>query len=234
MITGDNALTACYVARQVGIGFAEQTLIFDPPKSGGGGSPARLLETGAWCDAHGSVRYRTDQLIEQVDGSNRFALCMTGDGIRFLMAGDDATTEKLAKNHRRSDDDRVSTAVAKQEAAVRSELVALLLPRIHVFARVTPSQKEWIINELKRLGYVTLMCGDGTNDVGALKHSECGVALLQKAYVSKAQLKKELSNTPGAAQSTTATNSAAVAPGILRGGLRQRTSKERKRAAEEV
>ena len=47
-----------------------------------------------------------------------------------------------------------------------------------VYACVSPSQKELILTSLKSLGYIMLIVGDGTNDVGVLKHAHIVVVLL--------------------------------------------------------
>lgn len=52
------------------------------------------------------------------------------------------------------------------------------LQYIRVFARMSPVAKESVIESLHSVGLLCLMCGDGANDVGALKQADVGVALL--------------------------------------------------------
>jgi len=54
---------------------------------------------------------------------------------------------------------------------------AALCPVAVVFARVRPEGKELVVATLNASGLTTLMCGDGTNDVGALKRAHVGVSL---------------------------------------------------------
>eukprot|EP00928_Gymnodinium_smaydae_P022642 TRINITY_DN18954_c0_g1_i3.p1 TRINITY_DN18954_c0_g1~~TRINITY_DN18954_c0_g1_i3.p1 ORF type:complete len:1034 (+),score=247.42 TRINITY_DN18954_c0_g1_i3:655-3756(+) len=52
---------------------------------------------------------------------------------------------------------------------------------VTVFARVTPQQKQQVLLAANDGGLTSLMAGDGTNDVGALKHAHVGVSLLSRA-----------------------------------------------------
>ncbi|EME25743.1 calcium-transporting P-type ATPase, partial [Galdieria sulphuraria] len=75
-----------------------------------------------------------------------------------------------------------------------------------IFARMNPNQKERILTALKDSGHITLMCGDGTNDVGALKHAHVGVALLSFPGNSKPAIGKETNNMPTQASASLDSN----------------------------
>jgi len=46
-----------------------------------------------------------------------------------------------------------------------------------VFGRCTPNDKVSIVSTFVEIGDITLMCGDGGNDCGALKAAHVGIAL---------------------------------------------------------
>ena len=60
---------------------------------------------------------------------------------------------------------------------VDPEALKALAERVHVFARVSPSNKLQIVQALQRSGRVVAMTGDGINDGPALKAADIGVAL---------------------------------------------------------
>ena len=57
------------------------------------------------------------------------------------------------------------------------ELLHKLAVRGKVFARMSPEQKQQLVEILQNLGYYVGMCGDGANDCGALKTAHAGVSL---------------------------------------------------------
>lgn len=101
-----------------------------------------------------------DSMEGFVNFARKYDLCLTGDSLNFIMKGQ---KDKLAYE---------------------------MICRVKVFARVSPKQKETIVTTLKSRGKTVLMCGDGTNDVGALKHAHVGVALLSGSSTSPPKIMK--------------------------------------------
>ena len=62
---------------------------------------------------------------------------------------------------------------------------APVIRRIDVFSRTSPAQKGVIVGMLNQEGHFTLMCGDGTNDVGSLKRADVGVAIVNNKEPTK-------------------------------------------------
>eukprot|EP00842_Homolaphlyctis_polyrhiza_P005150 jgi/Hompol1/5636/HPOL_004583-RA len=149
MITGDNALTAAHIAKEVEI-VKREALIAD------------IWDDGefSWQTADEKTKIKID--ISKPDLDRRltgFDLCCSGSALSVL---------------------------------VDSPCFSALLPRIWVYARVSPSQKELILTKLKEAGYFTLMCGDGTNDVGALKQAHVGIALLDSTPEDLAKIASKM------------------------------------------
>lgn len=169
MITGDNPLTACHVARELKFTRSKTTLILSAAASG---KENEEDEEGSW--EWRSVDEATTVALPESEGKKfnefrlKYDLCLTGEGLSHL--------------HDRS-----------------PKFFRQILPHVRVFARVAPKQKELVITGLREMGYNTLMCGDGTNDVGALKHANVGVAILS-SMPEKPDKKKKASSEDGASE----------------------------------
>ncbi len=70
-------------------------------------------------------------------------------------------------------------------AQMHDDALARVVEEANVFARVTPVQKDRIINLLKSNGHVVGFMGDGINDAPSLKTSDVGVSVNNAVDVAK-------------------------------------------------
>lgn len=98
----------------------------------------------------------------------------TANGDKRVIVFDPLTVEKLGREF----DLVVSGEVLSVDESELQTFWSSGVQYVRVFARLSPQQKERVIGAIKLLGGKPLMCGDGGNDVGALKQADVGVALL--------------------------------------------------------
>merc|ERR1719361_1158812 len=177
MITGDNPLTACHVAKELKFSKDKPILILtkqENMKDGLNGVIPQIEDIlWQWESVNGKTcfpvmnnelsKHEFENALKKLVGE--YAICITGEGLNFLQR-------------------------------FRPKLHARIIPHVKIFARFAPKQKEHVITGLRDKGFTVLMCGDGTNDVGALKHAHCGVAILSNApkLVKKSEPENDAQN----------------------------------------
>uniref|UniRef100_A0A383WJ86 Cation-transporting ATPase n=1 Tax=Tetradesmus obliquus TaxID=3088 RepID=A0A383WJ86_TETOB len=164
MITGDAPLTAVHAASQVHI-VTRPVLVMQHKLEAVGDGPGAYHTPGS---------AEADAEFEWVspDESSRIPFSRSWEEL-LLLAGE-------------YDLCLTGDALAHVEGC---KLGRRVIPLVQVFARVSPEQKELVLQTLRAGGWVTLMVGDGTNDVGGLKAAHVGVALLAPSAL--AELKKK-------------------------------------------
>jgi Mg2+-importing ATPase len=70
-------------------------------------------------------------------------------------------------------------------AQMHDESLSRVVEKTNIFARVTPAQKDRIINALRNNGHVVGFLGDGINDAPSLKTSDVGISVDNAVDVAK-------------------------------------------------
>ncbi|KAI6121503.1 hypothetical protein F5141DRAFT_1259004 [Pisolithus sp. B1] len=156
MITGDNALTAVSVARECTL-ISPAAHVFSPAFiRGDANTPLSKLEWSCMEDFSWKLdSYNLKPLtppphhtVEHGEFDYQdYALVVTGDAFRWMV--NYAPLETLQR----------------------------MLVKTQVFARMSPDEKNEVVERLQALGYTVLMCGDGANDCAALKAADVGISL---------------------------------------------------------
>lgn len=177
MVTGDALLTAAHVAKEVGIcsGGSEGDDSSD-------GFPGESEELKALLEKTSKSKRTSSKEQSKITEKSILILEQTEKGDMYWQSYDDdsrvtnfvaSEVPELSTKY-----DLATTGKNLSTAYDYDEETKQVLGSIKIFARMTPDAKETVIECLHSVGALCLMCGDGANDVGALKQADVGVALL--------------------------------------------------------
>jgi cation-transporting ATPase 13A1 len=179
IITGDAILTAAEVARLVGIvrrpsSGGHKTVYrirrrADVKKKSDVDDPLSLFECVALSNENKNEPLKLAQTnlgtLRQMTKKGEASFCVTGDVLVHLAEAALHIEMSSSRLVHRSTMDEKNLLLSPAAQAALTDLV----PLISVFARHAPHQKEAVVAAFNRGGFRTVMVGDGTNDVGALK-----------------------------------------------------------------
>lgn len=100
-------------------------------------------------------------------------------GVRVIMTTGDhkGTALAIAKEVGIIDDKDNNVFTESELLCMSQSQFSKAIKRVNVFARLTPSMKLKIAEELQNQGHVVAMTGDGVNDAPALKKADIGIAM---------------------------------------------------------
>jgi len=177
MVTGDALLTAVHVAKEVNIlqpiGGVPDGLLAAPEKNEElRAFLERKRETTRGKKMKQKKEFKPILLLEEKGKSGSLYWKSYEDNSSVM----DYAAEEIPALSKEYD---LATTGKSLALALESDVgTRRILGYFKVFARMTPDAKETVIECLHSVGALCLMCGDGANDVGALKQSDVGVALL--------------------------------------------------------
>jgi magnesium-transporting ATPase (P-type) len=101
-----------------------------------------------------------------------------GAGIRVVMiTGDHAVTARAIAADLGIGDDSGEVVTGAELASMSDEELRTRVPRVSVYARVSPEDKLRIVHTLQGLDNVVAVTGDGVNDAPALRAAAIGIAM---------------------------------------------------------
>uniref|UniRef100_A0A0G4GNG0 Cation-transporting P-type ATPase N-terminal domain-containing protein n=1 Tax=Chromera velia CCMP2878 TaxID=1169474 RepID=A0A0G4GNG0_9ALVE len=178
MITGDAALTACEVSRELGLNSRGKTLVLAPAPPASSSTSSNGVQQDALPQKEKEVGEAAEGGQGQVE-EGPLVWTDTKGGVAGTFDGRAESVVQLAKSHE-------LCVSGRGFERLPEEIKSVAVRHANVFARVSPQQKEDILIALNRTGDVTLMCGDGTNDVGALKAAHVGLSIMASLSSSEA------------------------------------------------